>query len=116
MDDLALTRDECRLLDRRATADFGIASLVLMENAGRGCVDVLERLGIDGPVVVLCGKGNNAGDGFVIARHLEIRGYDCRVLQLTSSDELRGDAAANFAILRSNVLITEFAVPEIVPF
>ena len=53
-----------------------------MENAGRGCVDVLERLGIDGPVVILCGKGNNAGDGFVIARHLEIRGYACRVLLL----------------------------------
>ena len=37
-----------------------------MENAGRGCVDVLEEIGVDGPVVILCGKGNNAGDGFVI--------------------------------------------------
>jgi NAD(P)H-hydrate epimerase len=71
-----------------------------MENAGRGCVDVLERLGIDGPVVILCGKGNNAGDGFVIARHLEIRGHECRVLLLGRSEELRGDAATNFAILR----------------
>ena len=72
-----------------------------MENAGRGCVDVLERLGIDGPVVILCGKGNNAGDGFVIARHLEIRGYDCRVLLLCPPHELRGDAATNFAILKN---------------
>src|SRR5438132_13566762 len=97
---VALTRDQCRELDRRATADYGIASLVLMENAGRGCADVLERLGIDGPVVILCGKGNNAGDGFVIARHLDIRGHTCRVLLLSPPRELRGDAAANFAILQ----------------
>jgi NAD(P)H-hydrate epimerase len=94
-----LTRDQCRELDRRATAEFGIHSLVLMENAGRGCVDVLERLGIDGPVVILCGKGNNAGDGFVIARHLDIRGYACRVLLVSRPEELAGDAAVNFAIL-----------------
>jgi NAD(P)H-hydrate epimerase len=67
---ISLTRDESRELDRRAIEDLGIPGLVLMENAGRGCVDVLERLGISGPVVILCGKGNNAGDGFVIARHL----------------------------------------------
>ena len=99
MDSITLTREQCRELDRRATEEFGIASLVLMENAGRGCVDVLERLGINGPVVILCGKGNNAGDGFVIARHLEIRGYECRVLLLDAPDQLRGDAATNFAIL-----------------
>ncbi len=96
----ALTRDQCREIDRRATADYGIPSIVLMENAGRGCTDVLERLGIDGPVVILCGKGNNAGDGFVIARHLEIRGHTCRVLLLCPPYELRGDAATNFAILQ----------------
>jgi NAD(P)H-hydrate epimerase len=105
---LALTRAQSRELDRLAIEQYGIPGLVLMENAGRGCVDVLERLGIHGPVVILCGKGNNAGDGFVIARHLEIRGYDCRVLLFSPSDELRGDAAANFAILRkSNVLIVQ---------
>lgn len=96
----ALTRAQCRELDRRATADYGIASLVLMENAGRGCVDVLERLGIEGPVVILCGKGNNAGDGFVIARHLDIRGHACRVLLVCPPNELSGDAAVNFAILQ----------------
>jgi NAD(P)H-hydrate epimerase len=96
-----LTREQCRDLDRRATSEFGIPSIVLMENAGRGCVDVLERLGIGGPVAILCGKGNNAGDGFVIARHLEIRGYECRVLLLCPPHELSGDAATNFAILQS---------------
>jgi NAD(P)H-hydrate epimerase len=110
MDTPALTRDQCRRLDRRAIEEYGIASLVLMENAGRGCVDVLERLGIDGPVVILCGKGNNAGDGFVIARHLGIRGYDCRVLLLNQPIELRGDAAINYAILdNTGVTLVEMA-------
>jgi NAD(P)H-hydrate epimerase len=96
----ALTRAQSRELDRRAIEELGIPGLVLMENAGRGCVDVLERLGIDGPVAILCGKGNNAGDGFVIARHLEIRGHECRVLLLCDPQELRGDAGTNFAILQ----------------
>ena len=96
-----LTREQSRDLDRRATAQYGIPSIVLMENASRGCVDILERLGIDGPVVILCGKGNNAGDGFVIARHLDVRGYECRVLLMCPPTELRGDAATNFAILQN---------------
>ena len=95
-----VNRQQSRDIDRRAIEVYGFTGLVLMENAGRGCVDVLERLGIDGPVAILCGKGNNAGDGFVIARHLAIRGHDCRILLLSSPDELRGDAAANFAILQ----------------
>ena len=94
-----LTRNQSRSLDRRAIDQYGMSGLVLMENAGRGTVDVLERLGIAGPVMILCGKGNNAGDGFVIARHLEIRGHECRVLLLSPPDELRGDAATNYAIL-----------------
>jgi NAD(P)H-hydrate epimerase len=95
-----LTRAQSRELDRRATDEYGIASIVLMENAGRGCADVLERIGINDPIAILCGKGNNAGDGFVIARHLDIRGYECRLLLLCPPDELRGDAATNFAILQ----------------
>jgi NAD(P)H-hydrate epimerase len=106
MESRFLTREQSRELDRRAIDEFGIPGLVLMENAGRGCVDVLEQLGIDGPVVILCGKGNNAGDGFVIARHLEIRGHDCRVLMLAPPEVLTGDAATNFAILqKTNVQI-----------
>ena len=105
---LILTRDQSRELDRRAIEEYGIPGLVLMENAGRGTVDVLERLGISGPVVILCGKGNNAGDGFVIARHLEIRGHACKVVLLFPPSEFTGDAATNFAILeKSNVPIVE---------
>jgi len=105
----ALTREQSRALDRRVIDDYGIPSLVLMENAGRGCVDVLERAGVDGLVAILCGKGNNAGDGFVIARHLAIRGYSCRILLLCPPDELAGDAATNFAILQK----TDFPVVEL---
>ena len=97
----ALTREQVREMDRRAIEELGLPGIVLMENAGRGCVDVLERLGIDGPVVVLCGRGNNAGDGFVIARHLIIRGYECRVLLLSSLDAFTGDAKTNFEVLQN---------------
>lgn len=104
------TRDQVRQVDRRATDEYGMSGLVLMENAGRGTVDVLEQLGIAGPIVILCGKGNNAGDGFVIARHLDIRGHTCRVLMLCAAEELSGDAATNFLILqKTDVPIDEFS-------
>lgn len=96
---IILTRDQTRLADRLAVEEYGFSGLVLMENAGRGVADVLCRLGIEGPVVVCCGKGNNAGDGFVIARHLDLRGYAVRVLLWADPAELTGDAAANFGIL-----------------
>jgi NAD(P)H-hydrate epimerase len=105
-----LSREQSRALDRRAIDEYGMSGLVLMENAGRGCVDVLERLGIAGTIAIVCGKGNNAGDGFVIARHLEVRGHTCHVLLLSDPNELRGDAAANFAILqKTNVPIIPVA-------
>jgi NAD(P)H-hydrate epimerase len=97
---LTLTRDQVRQVDRRAIDVYGFSGLVLMENAGRGCADTLCRLGITGPVVVACGKGNNAGDGFVIARHLDLRGYAVRVLLWAEPDELTGDAGANFRLLQ----------------
>ncbi len=106
----ALTRAQSRQVDRLAMEKLGVSGLVLMENAGRGVADVLRRTGVDGPVVVCCGKGNNAGDGFVIARHLELRGFQPRVLLWADPDELTGDAAANFRILeKTDVPIERFA-------
>jgi NAD(P)H-hydrate epimerase len=95
----ALRRDQVREIDRRAIEIYGMSGLVLMENAGRGCVEVLLSLGCQGPVAIVCGKGNNAGDGFVIARHLLIRGLSAKTILLCPPVELRGDAAANYAIL-----------------
>lgn len=97
---LVLPRRWVRELDRRAVADYGIPSVVLMENAGRGAVDVLQRLGINGPVAICCGKGNNAGDGLVIARHLDLRGYPVEIVMAIPGEELTGDAAVNYQIIR----------------
>ena len=70
-----------------------------MENAGRGCTDILCQIGVTGPVVICCGKGNNAGDGFVIARHLDLRGHRVKVLLWSDHELLSGDAAINYKIL-----------------
>ena len=95
-----LSRDAVREVDRCAIEQYQIPGMVLMENAGRGCADVLCRLGIDGPVVICCGKGNNAGDGLVIARHLDLRGYPVRLLFWSDPTELVGDAGKNYYIAR----------------
>lgn len=95
-----LTREQVRDVDRRAIDDYGISGLVLMENAGRNAAEALVSLGINGPVAICCGKGNNAGDGFVIARHLENSGFDVTVLLAAPPGSFSGDAAANFHILQ----------------
>ena len=95
----ALSREEVRAVDRRAIEEYGMMGLVLMENAGRGAAELLLNLGISGTVMICAGKGNNGGDGFVIARHLERQGVDVRVLLFAQPHELTGDAAANWLIL-----------------
>ncbi len=96
-----LSRDEVRQVDRRAIEEYGIPGVVLMENAGRGTAELLMSLGINGPVVICAGKGNNGGDGFVIARHLENQGCPMKVLLFADPDELDGDAAINYRVIRS---------------
>ena len=100
-----LTREQVRRVDEIAVTKYGMSSLVLMENAGRGVVDVL--LAVDPQlatprrrsVAIFCGKGNNAGDGFVIARHLDIRGIPSLVVLLCPPIELTSDARRNFDLL-----------------
>ncbi len=94
-----LSRARVRALDRRASAEYGLAGVVLMENAGRGAAELLLALGIHGPVVVGCGKGNNGGDGLVIARHLLNHGYRAQVWLCARPEELTADAAVNLRIL-----------------
>ena len=94
-----MSRDEVRDVDRRAIEEFGLPGVVLMENAARGCVDWLIELGVSGRVVICAGRGNNGGDGFVIARHLENRGIDVVVLLFADPESLRGDAAINWRVL-----------------
>jgi NAD(P)H-hydrate epimerase len=102
----SLTRSQVRELDRRAIEEFGVPGIVLMENAGRGAAEILLRLGVQGTVAICCGKGNNGGDGFVIARHLDLRNVSVRVHLLVPPDELTGDAAVNCNIVvRSRIPI-----------
>jgi NAD(P)H-hydrate epimerase len=69
-----------------------------MENAGRGTAELLLALGIHGRVTICCGKGNNGGDGFVIARHLDNHDVPVRILLFARPEELTGDAATNYWI------------------
>jgi NAD(P)H-hydrate epimerase len=71
-----------------------------MENAGRGAVDLLCREGCQGPVVICAGKGNNGGDGFVMARHLTIRGITSQVILCCAASQLQGDAAIHYHVLQ----------------
>ena len=95
-----LTREQVRVVDRIAIDEFGMHGLVLMENAGRNAAELLRSLRIGGRVVICCGKGNNGGDGFVIARHLENVGVEVRVLLTLPAEQLTGDAKSNFEILQ----------------
>lgn len=102
-----LDRQKSREIDRRAVEQFGMSSLVLMENAGRALADLLIALEVHPPVVVCCGKGNNGGDGLVLARHLDLRGIAVRVVLWADPAKLAPDAAANYVIAsRSGIPMT----------
>lgn len=94
----SLSREQIRELDRRAIEEYGVPGIVLMENAGRGVVDTLRALKARGPFLIACGKGNNAGDGFVIARHLDLLGHAVQIALWADPEELEGDAACNYQI------------------
>ena len=89
----SLSRAEVREVDRRAIEDFGLPGIVLMENAGRNAAALLHVLAPSASLAIACGKGNNAGDGFVMARHLENLGHHVRLLLAGDPAEHRGDAA-----------------------
>jgi NAD(P)H-hydrate epimerase len=113
-----MSRDEVRAVDRRAIEEYGMLGVVLMENAGRGAAELLVELGIDGPVIICAGRGNNGGDGFVVARHLENRGFNVRVLLFCDPKTLRGDAAVNYRIIEQagtpmNLFPAQFADDDV---
>lgn len=95
-----LSCDAVREFDRAAAEEFGLPGRVLMENAGRAVADCLLRRGVSGPVLLLCGKGNNAGDAFVAARHLDAARVDCGLLITAPIEHYQGDAAANLQAAR----------------
>lgn len=117
----SLTRDQVRELDRIAIEEYGIPGVVLMENAGRACTEAaVEMLGVpsDRRVLVVCGKGNNGGDGFVVARDLANLGTGVRIITLVPKDDILeagGDASVNLSIaINMDIPLQECADPPAV--
>src|SRR5215471_17562006 len=111
---LRLTRAQVREIDRRSTADYGIPSLLLMENAARAiaeaCCEMLDGNCV-GEVLILCGAGNNAGDGLAAARHMHNRGADVTIALLNDPGSFHDDAAVNWHICQKMGLTTVAATP-----
>lgn len=83
-------------IDKQATNEFGVSGLQMMENAGRSCVEeIIAEFGLNGRCVVMAGKGNNGGDGYVIARLLSQKGWSVKVIILADREQVTGDAAVN---------------------
>lgn len=113
---LCATAAEMREMDRRTIEEFGIPGCVLMETAARGAFDFLRRLLPDLAskcVAVAAGRGNNGGDGFVMARLLAQMGGEAVVYLLAKKDDISGDAALNLALLpKMGVPVIEIADSE----
>src|SRR5271156_2263624 len=93
-----LTAAEMREVDLLTTERYGVPSLTLMEHAGRSAADFIAKRFPSFArrhIVVLCGKGNNGGDGFVVARHLQEMGARPEVVLFAGAEDLQGDAATN---------------------
>ena len=96
-----VTANQMQEMDKKAIESFGIPGLVLMENAGRGAFDYLLRKFKDiktKKIAVLAGRGNNGGDGFVIARYLMEKGIHVTIFLLSSKDKVTGDAKINMTL------------------
>jgi len=106
LDYIALTREEVRQVDRQAIDDYGIPGIVLMENAGRNAARIIQErfesaksaASVARFVAIVCGRGNNGGDGFVIARHLTNSGIPIELFLACDPKRLSGEAAVNFNI------------------
>lgn len=99
---VVMTRNEVRAIDKWAINTLGVPGVVLMENAGRSCAELIkEKLnGVREPkVCIFCGTGNNGGDGYVIARHLLNNGIKVTVVVCGDRSKIKGDAKINLDIL-----------------
>ena len=110
-----LASEQMRWVDQETTARYGLPSLLLMENAGSGVVREMDQHfgSLQGMrVLVVCGKGNNGGDGLVVARHLHLREVRTQVLLMARPESLRGDARTNFEIAQKMRVPIQWMVEE----
>ena len=100
--------------DRWAIEEQSVPSLELMEAAGHALAEATADAAGPGPVTVVCGKGNNGGDGLVAARHLAESGYEVQVVMLWEPDALSPDSKVNFGLLEGiEVLVGEGAISRL---
>ncbi|MFC1708503.1 NAD(P)H-hydrate epimerase [Candidatus Omnitrophota bacterium] len=98
---LFVSCSKMKQIDKLATERFSIPSLILMENAGRSVAQEAKKMlrGRSVPIVMLCGYGNNGGDGFVAARHLHNAGYKIKVFLIGPRKPMSADTKTNFKII-----------------
>ena len=102
-----ITASQMREIDKRAAEEFGIPSIELMENAGRRVAEAAKRFVVHA-VVVVCGTGNNGGDGLVAARYLSEWGFKVEIVLLKSAEFLKGDTLINFNLTGNLNIITSY--------
>lgn len=110
-----VTAEQMQAIDRQAIDGFAIPGITLMENAGIGVVQELQKCFPDLPqkkIFIFCGKGNNGGDGFVIARHLANTGSEVRVLSAGKLSEIEGDAGINANSVRNIGIQVDELTPD----
>ena len=99
----ALSREQIRSIDRAAIETLGIPGVILMENAGRQCADAVEGFlgsAAGRSVAIVAGAGNNGGDGYVVARHLDLRGASTTTFIVVPAEKITGDARVNLDVIR----------------
>ena len=115
-----VTAEQIRRIDEAATRDYSILGFLLMENAGRSASDVIFREYRPCKVLIFTGKGNNGGDGLVVARHLASRGYSVRVALLEDPARFKADPLLNFSLVsKANipcVIMSAFSEEKILGF
>jgi NAD(P)H-hydrate epimerase len=114
---LVMSRDEVRSVDEWAIKTMGIPGIVLMENAGRSCAEFIvarnrrqaasDELRATSDICIFCGTGNNGGDGYVVARHLDNTGIRCRVIICGNTATIKGDAKINLDIITKMGIVIE---------
>src|SRR5580658_7207750 len=108
-----LTRDQARLIDKTAQDRYHIPGVVLMENAAHAAADLAwEMLGGPGNVLVVCGGGNNGGDGLAVARHLHNRGATVRIFLTVDPNKYREEAKTNWDICSAMNLPLVKEIPQ----